>query len=183
MIELEKNKTYEAADINPSDRIVPFIIELTGRLGRAASDFLKETGLKDDVIRGLKNDIAAAIAYANGECMAHINARARNSQEKIPTIMRQRPMASAATNSSSEQCEDAFSMEGFKRFYKGYMSPHRPDGSSLDRTPSTSYPTVGITTPNHIEASRIELPLLEPIEITRQIGKRRRETPRVLGLR
>jgi hypothetical protein len=61
---------YEGVDSHPQSRHIPFAIECTGKLGKAARDFLKEAGLDDKKRSALKNEIASIIAFANGECIA-----------------------------------------------------------------------------------------------------------------
>jgi hypothetical protein len=68
--EIEKKTQYEGVDSHPQNRIVPFAIECTGKLGKAAREFLKEAGLDDKKRSALKNEIASIIAFANGECIA-----------------------------------------------------------------------------------------------------------------
>ena len=68
--EMEKITQYEGVDSLPHNRIVPFVIECTGRLGKAARDFLKEVGLDDKKRSALKNELASIIAFANGECIS-----------------------------------------------------------------------------------------------------------------
>jgi hypothetical protein len=68
--EMEKITQYEGVDSLPHNRIIPFVIECTGRLGKAARDFLKEVGLDDKKRSALKNELASIIAFANGECIS-----------------------------------------------------------------------------------------------------------------
>jgi hypothetical protein len=68
--EIEKMTQYEGVDSHPQSRHIPFAIECTGKLGKAARDFLKEAGLDDKKRSALKNEIASIIAFANGECIA-----------------------------------------------------------------------------------------------------------------
>ena len=75
MVEAEKRRTYENVENHPLNKHIFFAIELTGRLGKAASSFLKESGLSDKRQRQLKNDLAAIVAFSNGECIAAINSQ------------------------------------------------------------------------------------------------------------
>ena len=68
--EIEKITKYEGVISHPQNRIVPFAIECTGKLGKAAREFLKESGLDDKKRSALKNEIASIVAFANGECIA-----------------------------------------------------------------------------------------------------------------
>ena len=69
-VETEKNSLYKNVDIGPSDRVVPFVVECTGKLGRAGREFLKDIGMEFEDIKALLGDIASTMAFANGECIA-----------------------------------------------------------------------------------------------------------------
>jgi hypothetical protein len=68
--EIEKMTQYEGVDSHPQSRHIPFAIECTGKLGKAAREFLKEAGLDDKKRNALKNEIASIVAFSNGECIA-----------------------------------------------------------------------------------------------------------------
>ena len=70
LIELEKRSHYRGVDSHPQNQFIPFVVECTGKMGKSARDFLKESGLDEKKRNALVNEIASIMAFANGECIA-----------------------------------------------------------------------------------------------------------------
>jgi hypothetical protein len=83
--EIEKATQYEGIDSHPQNRLIHFAVECTGKLGKAARDFLKEAGLDEKKRTAIKNEIATIVAFANGECisMAYLKGSTRSSDVRI----------------------------------------------------------------------------------------------------
>ena len=98
MVEAEKRRTYENVETHPLNKHIFFAIELTGRLGKAAHSFLKESGLSDKRQRQLRNELASIVAFSNGECIAAINAQGSTHPPAEPTDTEDYPQTAYHTH-------------------------------------------------------------------------------------
>jgi len=81
---------YRKAEIGPTDRVTPFIVECTGKLGRAGREFLKEIGMEMRDVRKLMGEIASTVAFANGECIALTNMYGSGGNRATPQPTKER---------------------------------------------------------------------------------------------